>query len=175
MIYEEDTINLKRYLSEYTKHFDTEDIADFIYSYLGHTEIESSLKRSMRKYDVLLEEVSAILKQYFTKVTGERKRYITAKDLKVFIALSALENGIGDMLQDGIDKTTVTHIVSVYLKTGNFTVIPDNGIKESFSNVGVQLMKEAMLLEKTYRVSELVNKVEAKINGDTEDNKNNSK
>ena len=36
-------------------------------------------------------------------------------------------------------------------------------------------MKEAMLLEKTYRVSELVNKVEAKINGDTEDNKNNSK
>ena len=54
MIYEEDTINLKRYLSEYTKHFDTEDIADFIYSYLGHTEIDSSLKRSMRKYDVLL-------------------------------------------------------------------------------------------------------------------------
>ena len=86
MIYEEDTINLKRYLSEYTKHFDTEDIADFIYSYLGHTEIDSSLKRSMRKYDVLFEEVSAILKQYFTKVTGERKRYITAKDLKVFIA-----------------------------------------------------------------------------------------
>ena len=79
------------------------------------------------------------------------------------------------MLQDGIDKSTVTHIVSVYLKTGNFTVIPDNGIKESFSNVGVQLMKEAMLLEKTYRVSELVNKVEAKINGDSEDNKNNSK
>ena len=77
MIYEEDTINLKRYLSEYTKHFDTEDIADFIYSYLGHTEVDSKLKQSMRKYDVLLEEVRPIMKKYFTEVTGEEKRTLT--------------------------------------------------------------------------------------------------
>lgn len=164
MIYEEDIIKLKHYLSEYTKHFDTDDIAVFIYSYLGHTDIDSSLKRSMRKYDVLLEEVKDIVKKFFTEANGEPKRYITANDLKVFIALSALENGIADLLNSGLDTTTVTHVVSVYLRTGNFNVIPDPMVKESFSNVGVLLMKEALLLTKTYRVSEMVNKVNERLN-----------
>lgn len=164
MIYEEDIIKLKYYLSEYTKHFDTEDIAVFIYSYLGHTDIDSSLKRSMRKYDVLLEEVNAIVKKFFSEAKGEPKRYITANDLKVFIALSALENGIADLLKSGLDSKTVTHIVSVYLRTGNFNVIPDPLVKESFSNVGVQLMKEAMLLNKCNRVSKVVAMVEERLN-----------
>lgn len=170
MIYEEDIKKLKLYLSEYTKHFDTDDIAVFIYSYLGHTDIDSQLKKSMRKYDVLLEEVNDIVKKFFTEAKGEQKRYITTNDLKVFIALSALENGIIDLLKSGLDVQTVTHVVSVYLRTGNFNVIPDTMIRESFSNVGVQLMKEAMQLTKNYRVSELVIKLNNELINDTNEN-----
>lgn len=160
MIYEEDIMKLKYYLTEYTKHFDVDDISRFIYSYLGHTEVDSKLKQSMRKYDVLLEEVRPIMKKYFTEVTGEEKRYIGPKDMTLFITVSALENGIADLLKSGLEAATVTHIVSIYLRTGNFNVIPDTMVRESFSNIGVQLMKEAMHLMKTYKVSELVAKVE---------------
>lgn len=164
MIYEEDTINLKHYLSEYTKRFDIEDIAVFIYSHLGHTDMDSALKKSMRKFDVLLEEVSPIIKQYFTEKKGEPKRYVGIKDLKTFIGLSALEFGVRDLLKDGYDVLTVAKIVATYLKSGNFNVIPDDKIKESFSNVGVQIMKEAMLLEGCYRVSEYVTKINEQLN-----------
>ncbi len=173
--YEQDIVNLKYYLSEYTKHFDTEDIAEYIYSYLGHTEIDSSLKRSMKKYDVLLEEVNGLIKKFLSDAKGEKKRYITAKDLQLFISLSALENGIADLLKSGLDIPTVTHIISVYLRTGNFNVIPDAMVKESFSNVGVQLMKDAMLLMKNYRVSEVVTRVHAQIYGEEQDSNNNKK
>ena len=114
------------------------------------------------------------MKKYFTDVTGEEKRYIGPKDMTLFITISALENGIADLLRSGLDNVTVTHIVSVYLRTGNFNVIPDASIKESFSNIGVQLMKEAMHLMKTYRVSELVAKVEERINSE-EDSKKSGK
>lgn len=174
MIYEEDIDKLKYYLSEYTKHFDVDDISRFIYSYLGHPEMDSKLKQSMRKYDVLLEEVRPIMKKFFTEVTGEEKRYISPKDMTLFITVSALENGIADLLRSGLDNVTVTHIVSVYLRTGNFNVIPDVSIKESFSNIGVQLMKEAMHLMNIYKVSELVAKIETKINND-EDSKKSGK
>ena len=136
--------------------------------------MDSKLKQSMRKYDVLLEEVRPIMKKYFTEVTGEEKRYIGPKDMTLFITVSALENGIADLLRSGLDNVTVTHIVSVYLRTGNFNVIPDVSIKESFSNIGVQLMKEAMHLMNIYKVSELVSKIEAKINND-EDSKKSGK
>lgn len=171
MIYEEDIIKLKYYLSEYTKHFDVDDISKFIYSYLGHTEVDSKLKQSMRKYDVLLEEVRPIMKKYFTEVTGQEKKYIGPKDMTLFITISALENGIADLLRSGLDTGTVTHIVSVYLRTGNFNVIPDSMIKESFSNIGVQLMKEAMQLMKVYKVSELVAKVEERISSEEDSKK----
>ena len=167
MIYEEDIIKLKYYLSEYTKHFDVDDISKFIYSYLGHTEVDSKLKQSMRKYDVLLEEVRPIMKKYFTEVTGQEKKYIGPKDMTLFITISALENGIADLLRSGLDTGTVTHIVSVYLRTGNFNIVPDADIKESFSNIGVQLMK-------VYKVSELVAKVEERISSE-EDSKKSGK
>ena len=114
------------------------------------------------------------MKKFFTEVTGEEKRYIGPKDMTLFITVSALENGIADLLRSGLDNVTVTHIVSVYLRTGNFNVIPDPMIKESFSNIGVQLMKEAMHLMNIYKVSELVAKIETKINND-EDSKKSGK
>ena len=175
MIYEEDIDKLKYYLSEYTKKFDADDIAKFIYSHLGHPEIDSKLKSSMRKYDILLEEVKDIMKLFYTEATGKDKNSIGPNDLKLFIGLSAFENGIADLLRSGLDSVTVTHIVSVYLRTGNFKVIPDVTVRESYSNVGVQLMKDAMLLMKNYRVSEVVARIEAKINGVDEDTKNNQK
>ena len=171
MIYEDDVKNLKLYLSEYTKHFDIEDITVFIYSYLGHTDIDSALKKSMRKYDVLLEEISSIIKQYFTEAKGETKRYVGINDLKTFIGLSALECGVIELLKDGYDVLSVAKIIATYLKTGNFNVIPDERIRESFSNVGVQLMKEAILLEGCYKVSEYVSKINDRlIKSNTDEN-----
>ena len=167
MINEEDIIKLKGYLSEYTTHFDEDAIAIFIHKHLGHTNLDSALKKSMRKYDVLLEEVSDILKLYFSNATGEDKKNIGVKDIKVFIGLSALENGVIGLLKSGYDVVSVAKIVATYLKTGNFNVVPDEKIRESFSNVGVQLMKEAMMLEGCYKVSEYIIKVNDKLVNET--------
>lgn len=170
MICEEDIVKLKYYLSEYTMHFDEDAIATFIYKHLGNTKVDSPLKKSMKKYGVSLEEVSAILKKYYTDAKGEDKNSIGVKDIKVFIGLSALENGVIALLKKGLDIMTVTKAVATYLRTGDFNVIPDERVMESFSNVGIQLMKEAMMLEGCYRVSEFVIKINDKLHSDTNNN-----
>ena len=172
MNYEENLMKLKYYLSEYTTHFDEDAIALFIYKHLGNTSVDSQLKKSMRKYDVLLEEVSDILKKYFSDAKGVEKKDISVKDIKVFIGLSALENGVISLLNSGYDIVMVSKIIATYLKTVNFNVIPDEKIKESFSNVGKQLMREAMMLEGAYRVSDYVVKTNNKLVESRKENKN---